>query len=130
MKIKIVTGQRNGNIMAVTEKANNVKYFPESREIHPYNLVNNILNMCERYYNANYDLTIVTYSEVVLDAIRLWGARTQHCDIIECVNALDNGEIHVAKFNKIGEMDFYENGVFDIKKIILKELIEIKSNKN
>ena len=61
--------------------------------------------------------------------MRLWGARTKHCDILECVNVLNNGEIHIAKFNEFGEMEFWENGVFDIKSVILKELFETRRMK-
>lgn len=129
MEIKIVTGQRNGDLTQITKKYSNIEYYPEAKEIHPYNLVDNILELCEKHYNDNEDLLIVTYSEIVLDSIRLWGARTKRCDIIECVNVLDNGEIDIAKFNKFGEMDFWEDGVFDIKTIILKELLEIRRHK-
>lgn len=129
MKIKIITGQRNGDFSQIAKNYNNIVYYPESKEIHPYNLADNILELCEKHYNENKDLIIVTYSEIVLDAVRLWGARAKHCDILECVNVLNNGEIRIAKFNEFGEMDFWEAGVFDIKTIILKELLEIRRNK-
>lgn len=129
MEIKIVTGQRNADLAQMVRTYNNVEYYPESKRIHSYNLADNILKLCEKHYNENKDLIIVTYSEIVLDVVRLWGARTKHCDILECVNVLNNGELHIAKFNEFGEMDFWENGVFDIKRIILKELLEIRINK-
>lgn len=129
MEIKIVTGQRNADLAQMVRNYNNVEYYPESKRIHPYNLADNILELCEKHYNENKDLIIVTYSEIVLDTVRLWGARTKHCDILECVNVLNNGEIRIAKFNEFGEMDFWEDGVFDIKTIILKELFEIRRHK-
>ncbi len=130
MEIKIVTGQRNADLAQMVRTYNNVEYYPESKKIHPYNLVDNILELCEKHYNQNQDLIIVTYSEIVLDAIRLWGARTAHCDIVECINVLDNGETHIAKLNKFGGMDFWEDGVFDIKSVILKELLKIRKSKD
>lgn len=129
MKIKLVTGQRYGNLKKVVEEGTDTIWYPEAKEIHPYNLADNILELCEKHYNENKDLIIVTYSEIVLDAVRLWGARTKHCDILECVNVLNNGEIHIAKFNEFGEMEFWENGVFDIKSVILKELFETRRMK-
>lgn len=129
MEIKIVTGQRNADLAQIVRNYNNVEYYPESKRIHLYNLADNILELCKKHYNENKDLIIVTYSEIVLDAVRLWGARTKHCDILECVNVLNNGEIRIAKFNELGEMDFWEDGVFDIKTIILKELFEIRRHK-
>ena len=42
---------------------------------------------------------------------------------------MDNGEIRTSGFNKYGEMDVWENGIFDIKKVILKELLDIKRGK-
>ena len=129
MKIKIITGQRNGDLTKIAKNYKNIVYYPEAKEIHPYNLADNILELCEKHYSENKDLIINTYSEIVLDAARLWGARTKHCDILECINVLNNGEIHIAKFNEFGEMEFWENGVFDIKTIILKELFEIRKSK-
>ena len=129
MKIKIITGQRYGDLTKIAKNYNNIVYYPEAKEIHPYNLADNIVELCAKHYNENKDLIIVTYSEIVLDAVRLWGARTKHCDILECVNVLNNDEINIAKFNEFGEMDFWEDGVFDIKRIILKELFKIKRNK-
>ena len=78
------------------------------------------------YFKANKDLVIVTYSEIVLDSARLWRARTGHCDILKCINCMDNGEIRTSGFNEYGEMESWEEGVFDIKRVILKELLEIK----
>ena len=42
---------------------------------------------------------------------------------------MDNGEIRTSGFNEYGEMDVWENGIFDIKKVILKELFDIKRGK-
>ena len=39
--------------------------------------------------------------------MRLWGARTKHCDILEYHNVMNDGEIHIAKFNEYGEMEFW-----------------------
>lgn len=84
------------------------------------------MKLCDTYFKANEDLIITTYSEIVLDSVRLWGARTGHCDILKCINCMDNGEIRTSGFNEYGEMDVWENGIFDIKKVILKELFNIK----
>ena len=125
MEIIIITGQQNGSLY-IPYKYEHVKYFPEEKTLHPYKLSKKILELCDMYFKANKDLAIVTYSEIVLDSIRLWGARTKHCDIVECINVLDNGETHIAKLNKFGGMDFWEDGVFDIKSVILKELLKIR----
>lgn len=128
MEIIIITGQQNGSLY-IPVKYEHVKYFPEERTLHPYRLFKKILELCDMYFKANKDLVITTYSEIVLDSIRLWGARTGNCDILKCINCMDNGEIHTSFFNEYGEMDTWENGVFDVKKVILKELLDIKRKK-
>lgn len=126
MKIKLVTGQRYGNLKKAVVEGIDTIWYPEEKEIHNYDLVEEILELCDKYYNTDKDLIIVTYCECVLDAMRLWGARTKHCDILECHNVMNDGEIHIAKFNEFGEMEFWENGVFDIKSVILRELFETR----
>ena len=128
MEIIIVTGQRNGSLY-LAGNYEHVKYFPEQSTLHPYKLSEKILKLCDTYFKANEDLIITTYSEIVLDSVRLWGARTGHCDILKCINCMDNGEISTSGFNEYGEMDVWENGIFDIKKVILKELFDIKRGK-
>ena len=128
MEIIIVTGQQNGNLY-LAGNYEHVKYFPEQSTLHPYKLFEKILKLCDMYFKANEDLVITTYSEIVLDSVRLWGARTGHCDILKCISCMDNGEIRTSTFNEYGEMDVWENGIFDIKRIILKELLDIKREK-
>ena len=88
------------------------------------------MKLCDTYFKANEDLIITTYSEIVLDSVRLWGARTGNCNLLKCISCMDNGEIRTSGFNEYGEMDVWEEGVFDIKRAILKELLEIKRLKN
>ena len=127
MEIIIVTGQRNGSFIAGDYE--HVKYFPERDTLHPYKLSESILKLCDTYFKANEDLIITTYSEIVLDSVRLWGARTGHCDILKCISCMDNGEIRTSGFNEYGEMESWEEGIFDIKRVILKELLDIKREK-
>lgn len=110
MKIKLITGQRYGELKKVVEGETDIDivWYPEEKEIHNYDLIEEILELCDKYYNTDKDLIIVTYCECVLDAMRLWGARTKHCDILECHNVMNDGEIHIAKFNEYGEMEFWE----------------------
>jgi hypothetical protein len=128
MEIIIITGQQNGNLY-LAGNYEYVKYFPEEKILHPYKLSKRILELCDRYFKANKDLVIATYSEIVLDSIRLWGARTGNCNILKCITYMDNGEVHTSTFDEYGEMDTWEHGVFDIKKVILKELLDIKRKK-
>lgn len=72
---------------------------------------------------GKYDFRMVKISA------RLWGARTGNCNILKCITCMDNGEVHTSTFNEYGEMNTYEHGVFDIKKAILKELLDIKRKK-
>lgn len=128
MEIIIITGQQNGNLHLAGDYEH-VKYFPEQNTLHPYRLSERILELCDMYFKANKDLVIATYSEIVLDSARLWGARTGNCNILKCITCMDNGEVHTSTFNEYGEMNTLEHGVFDIKKAILKELLDIKRKK-
>ena len=128
MEIIIITGQQNGNL-SLAGKYEHKKYFPEEKTLHPYKLSKKILELCDMHFKANKDLVITTYSEIVLDSIRLWGARTGNCNILKCITCMDNGEVHTSTFNEYGEMNAWEHGVFDIKEAILKELLDIKRKK-
>lgn len=37
-----------------------------------------------------------------------WYQKKKHCEILECHNVMNDGEIHIAKFNEYGEMEFWE----------------------
>ena len=129
MEIIIITGQQNGNLY-LTGNYEHVKYFSEEKILHPYKLSKRILELCDRYFKANKDLVIATYSEIVLDSIRLWGARTGNCNILKCITYMDNEEVHTSTFDEYGKMNAWEHGVFDIKEAILKELLDIKRKKS
>ena len=128
MEITIITGQQNANLY-ISYNYEHVKYFPEQNTLHPYRLSERILELCDMYFKANKDLVITTYSEVVLDSVRLWGARTGNYNILKCITCMDNGEVHTSTFNEYGEMNTWEHGVFDIKEAILKELLDNKRKK-
>ena len=116
MEIIIVTGQRNGNLY-LAGNYEHVKYFPEQSTLHPYKLSEEILKLCDTYFKANENLIITTYSEIVLDSVRLWGARTGHCDILKCINCMDNGEIRTSGFNEYGEMVSGRTEYLTLKKL-------------
>ena len=79
-------------------------------------------------FESEWDVDIVTYSEVVLDAVRLWVARNKF-DGAECINVLLDGNCINTSIDKYGEMEIWVNDVFDVKQVILKELFEIRKKK-
>ena len=129
MNIKIITGQQDVDIEKYSCKFQGTTIvFPESRNCHSYDLCEDIMKEIQDFYNDNRDLVIVTYSEVVLDAVRLWVARNSF-EYAECVNILSDGNIVNVPIDKNGEMEKWIDGVFDIKRIILKELFEIRMSR-
>lgn len=129
MKIKIVTGQRGTNIEKKScEFQGETIIFPESKNCHSYDLCDYVMETIQESCNADRDLIIVTYSEVVLDATRLWIARNRF-NGAECINVLTNGSYINVPINENGEMENWVGGVFDIKSIILKELFEIRQSR-
>ena len=134
MRIWVITGQQNVDILEKSKDFNTETYkgevleFPEVTPCHSYDLCEKILSLVHKYYEKDKNLIIVTYSEVVLDAVRLWVARNSF-EYAECVNVLSDGSFINVPINKNGEMDKWINGVFDIKSVILRELFEIRKSR-
>ena len=129
MQIKVVTGQQGTNIELSACVFQGTKLiFLETRNCHSYDLCEDIMETLQEFYDADRNLIIVTYSEVVLDSVRLWVARNEF-ENAECVNVLSDGNCINVPIDKNGEMETWINGVFDIKTIILKELFEIRQSR-
>ena len=134
MRIWVITGQQNIDILEKSKDFNTETYnggvleFPEVTPCHSYDLCEKILSLVHEYYEKDKNLIIVTYSEVVLDAVRLWVARNSF-EYAECVNVLSDGNVINVAIDKNGEMEEWIDGVFDIKRIILKELFEIRQSR-
>ena len=129
MKITVITGQTGIDIKKIScEFQGNEVIFPEIKICHSYELCENIMQTVQEFYNTDTDLKIVTYSEVVLDAVRLWVARNSF-EYASCVNILSNGDIVNVPIDKNGEMKRWIDGVFDIKRIILREMMKIRTSR-
>ena len=130
MKIRVITGQQGVNIFEVyNEFAGNIIKFPETKTCHSYDLCEHVMQVVQKYFETDSDVNIVTYSEVVLDAVRLWVARNKF-EGAECINVLSDGNCINVSINKNGEMETWVKGVFDIKQIILRELFEIRKERS
>lgn len=134
MKIYVVTGQRGADIVEMANKLK-AKYqckmikFPETKPYHSYDLCDYMLGIVHGCYENNENLVVVTYSEVVLDSVRLWVARNKFTGA-ECINVLSNNdEIVNVEIDENGEMEQWVRGVFDIKRIVLKELLYIRRSR-
>ena len=130
MKIRVITGQQGVNIFEVyNEFAGNIIKFPETKTCHSYDLCEHVMRIVQDHFESDSDVDIVTYSEVVLDAVRLWIARNKF-EGVECVNVLLDGNCINTSIDKYGEMETWVNGVFDVKRVILKDLFEIRKERN
>ena len=130
MKIRVITGQQGVNIFEVyNEFAGNIIKFPETKTCHSYDLCEHVMRIVQDHFESDSDVDIVTYSEVVLDAVRLWVARNKF-ESAECVNILSDRNCINVQIDKYGEMETWVNGVFDIKQVILKELFEIRKERS
>lgn len=128
MKINIVVGQKGIDIANLTNDLNGeIIKFPETKILHSYDLCEYVMNMIQNYYEKNKNINIVTYSEIVLDSIRLWVARNNFKNA-KCTNILSTGEMIEVPINEYGEMEEWITGVFDIKQVILRELFEIRKS--
>lgn len=126
MRLRIISGQQGVDILEASKGYNDdIIAFPEIKICHPYDLCEHVMREIQEYYDKNMDLNIVTYSEVVLDAARLWVARNQF-ENAECINILSNENLIIVPIDKYGELEKWVEGVFDTKMIVLRELIAIK----
>lgn len=129
MNIKIITGQQGVDIEKYSCKFQGTTIvFPESRNCHSYNLCEDVMKTVQEFYDVDKDLMFVTYSEIVLDAVRLWVARNKF-NGAECINILSDENYINVPIDENGEMEKWIDGVFDIKRIILKELFEIRMSR-
>lgn len=130
MRIIIVTGQRGIDILEASKsfKGDTIE-FPETEICHSYDLCEHIMEIVQGHVDIDKNLIIVTYSEVVLDAVRLWVARNKFEDA-ECVNVLSDGNLINVPIDENGKMKEWIDGVFDIKRIILRELFKIRKERN
>lgn len=130
MKIKVITGQQGANILEASKSFDgDLVEFPETEICHSYDLCEHVMKIVQEHVDKDMNLIIVTYSEIVFDSVRLWIARNQFEDA-ECVNVLSDGDYLVVPIDKNGKIENWVNGVFDVKSIILRELLEIRKQIN
>ena len=130
MRIRIITGQQGVDILnAYKGFLGNIIEFPESEIYHTYDLCEHVMRIVQDNFETDSDVDIVTYSEVVLNAVRLWVARNKF-EGAECVNILSDGNCINVQIDENGEMETWVNGVFDVKQVILKELFEIRKERS
>lgn len=130
MKIKVITGQQGVDVLKSSKSfEGNLIEFPETEICHSYDLCEHVMKSVQKYVNMDKDLIIVTYSEIVLDSVRLWVARNNF-EYAECVNILSDGDCINVPIGTNGEIEEWISGTFDIKSIILKELFKIRKERN
>ena len=130
MRIRIITGQQGVDILnAYKGFIGNIIEFPESEICHAYDLCKHVMRIVQDNFETDSDVDIVTYSEVVFDAVRLWVARNKF-EGAECVNILSDRNCINVQIDENGEMETWVNGVFDVKQVILKELFEIRKERS
>lgn len=130
MRIRVITGQQGIDILeSAKEFKGDIIKFPETEICHSYDLCEHITQIVQDHFDIDKCLIIVTYSEVVLDAVRLWVARNKFEDA-ECINVLSDGNIINVPIDENGDMKEWIGGVFDIKRIILRELFKIRKERN
>lgn len=128
MKIDILTGQRGTDIAKHAAHYIGDKIeFPETQICHAYDLCENVMETIQKHFDNNEDLVILTYSEVVVDAVRLWVARNKFL-YAQCNNVLTDDTVQVSPIDEYGEMDWII-GIFDVKQIILKELFTLRKDR-
>lgn len=127
MKITIVTGQSKAYYLSRFYKDESIPggryFFPENlRDIHPYDLMDRVMWVCDSYFKSNIDIAVFTYSKIVFDAIRLWAVKNKCTESVECISLMRNGDIVTSGLTKKGELLKQVKEIFDHDSFVSNEL--------
>jgi predicted ATPase len=134
MKIEIVSGQQHADIenffnellsqnkVCKDDKSCCILSYPEHKIAHQTATLNYIRGVVDKCITENRDLFILTYSDHILNGIRLEIKKHQFEGAV-CHQILDNGEDYRAVIDKDGHMSCWANDVFDTWDIALTELL-------
>ena len=141
MKLEIVSGQPKLGILDLEDKfrdilkQNNlheegiyivdsekhIMCFPETQVLHPKTLYDSIKKRVREHIESDKDLFILTYSEIVLNAVRV-EIKNYEYEGGKCHQFLNDGTHTCTLIDKNGRMDYYQEDIFDV---IDHSLIEI-----
>jgi predicted ATPase len=131
MKIEIVSGQPYADVESFFEtllpkyvNPHSVFKFPEYRMLHPVRLLNDFREVVREHIEENKDLYVLTYSDHILNAIRL-EVKKHKFNNANLHQIRDDGSDMLAFIDEDGMLSYWEDNVFNLWD---KALIELLSN--
>lgn len=129
MKIEIMSGQPQAPVMEkffklCTEngaKENDILFFPEKEILNQLTLWGKVESIVKTHLFKDRDLFIVTYSDIVLNAARIW-IRKYECESAMLHQVKRSGEDVCCKINDDGSIDVWVEDIFDAYERTLIEL--------
>lgn len=132
MKITIITGDRGVDVTNISCADEDIENLPERKILNQYDLSEYIYKKAEEMYIKNKDLTIITYSDVVFDTIRVfvrdcnynfkYNNYDKKCNS-ECIFVDKDGENNIYNILDTGKLAHCRDGMFDVKKELLTMLL-------
>lgn len=134
MKIEIVSGQEHANIesffdnlltenrVIAEDKTCYVMRYPEHKIAHQTATLNYVRSIVAKYIKEKKDLYILTYSDHVLNGVRLEVKKHGFSGAV-CHQIMDDGEDICADIDDEGHLSVWADGVFDTWENALTELL-------
>lgn len=116
MKIRIFSGEEYAPVTdAICPDIRGKQIsLPEEIYKHPSTISREIIDMCQRCFDKDVNLTILTYSTVVLNSVALWAVSTDHYNVVEATCVFKNGEKVFSLLSKFGDYDKSIREIIDV----------------
>ena len=127
MKIRVITGEENAPVCdAVCPNFGGRQMFlPEETYKHPSRISREIIDKCQRFFDEGCNLTIVTYSTVVLNSVILWAVNVGHYNVVELIGVFKNGEKVLSFLGRCGDYDESIRKIIDIDASIKTKIFDL-----
>lgn len=132
MKITIITGDCGVDVTNISCADKDIENLPERKILNQYDLSEYIYKKAEEMYIKNKNLTIITYSDVVFDTIRVfvrdcnynfkYSNYDKKCSC-ECIFVDKDGKNNIYNILDTGKLAHWRDGMFDVKQELLTMLL-------
>ena len=135
MKLEIISGQQNveintifsnmlkeNNICERNTSGNHYLIYPELELHHPKKILHTVRKIVKDHIESDSDLYILTYSDHVLNAVRL-EVKAHNFSGSRCHQIVENNIDICAKIDEEGRLDVWATDIFDVWDQELLELL-------
>ena len=108
----------------ITDTEKCILRFPETEILHPKTLYDSIKMRVRNHIESDKDLFILTYSSIVLYAVRV-EIKNYEFKGAKCHQFLNDGTDKCAVINENGQLSYWEEDIFDTIECALDELLDL-----